>query len=506
MIALFELQVALRYLLPRKRSLSTTLVSWLSILIISLVVWLVLIFLSVTSGMERNWLKKLTSLHAPIRITPTDAYYASYYYRIDSLSAASNFSLKTIGEKSTSPFSDPYDPERDPELPLYWQPADRTADGTLKDPVKELLNTLESLHSAMPDIAYQDYEISGALLRIALHTDTFEGATSYLSQMTYLLSLTDKNPHLQELLLPPTNMQIPHAYFAQGHLHLPQQGNSFPVLLPKNYRESTVKIGDRGTLNFTAPSAAASQEMRIEIYVAGFYDPGILSVGNKCILVPPEVIHSISTGNQTFSPDGTPTNGIFVWTHDLSNTPHVAEQLNLRLAKAGLSSYWKVATYENFEFSKDLMLQFRSDKTLLLLIASIILLVACSNIISLLTLLVNDKKREIASLQSMGASSFSISAIFASCGIAIGVFSCLVGSLTALFTLKHLDTLVSCLSALQGRSAFNPAFFGSSLPNQLSAEALLFICIATPLLSLAAGLIPAWKASRIRPSSSLRSE
>jgi lipoprotein-releasing system permease protein len=88
----------------------------------------------------------------------------------------------------------------------------------------------------------------------------------------------------------------------------------------------------------------------------------------------------------------------------------------------------------------------------------------------------------------------------------MGAVSSLFGTALAVFTLRHLDSLVSFLSALQGRAAFHPAFFGQSLPNQLSYEALLFVLIATPLLSLAAGLIPALKASRIRPSSVLRSE
>ena len=88
----------------------------------------------------------------------------------------------------------------------------------------------------------------------------------------------------------------------------------------------------------------------------------------------------------------------------------------------------------------------------------------------------------------------------------MGVAACLLGSAAALLTLRHLDILVSFLSALQGHAAFHPAFFGTTLPNQLSYEALLFVLIATPLLSLTAGLIPALKASRIRPSSTLRAE
>lgn len=444
----------------------------MSITVISLVVWLVIVFLSVTTGIEKNWLGKLTTLHAPIRLSPTEAYYNSYYYKIDSLSTTSHFTLKTIGEKATSPLTDPYSAEVDAEIPFYWPKADPI------DPVKTAFQELSSL-----GIPFQDYEIGGALLRI-------NRGGHIISQMSYLLSYPDKNPKFQSLILEST----------------PVSDSEFSILLPKNYKESGIQIGDGGTLSYTSPTSLSSQEQRIGIRVGGFYDPGFVSLGNKCLIVPPEITRTIHASTQTFSPDGTPTNGIFVWIDDLGSVDKVKKEIAKRFEKAGIGSYWKIDTYKDFEFSKDLLLQFQSDRTLLLLIAGVILIVACSNIISLLVLLVNDKKKEIAILQSMGASFKSIAAIFGLCGIFMGTISCLLGGTLALFTLKHINHLASLLSALQGHNAFNPAFFGQSLPNQLSYEALLFVLIATPILSLAAGLIPAIKASRIRPSSVLRSE
>lgn len=470
---MFELSVAFKYLVPRKKSLSTALISLMSVLVISLVVWLVLVFLSVTTGIERNWLTKLTSLHAPIRISPTDAYYKSYYYQIDSLSAASQYTLKTIGEKAESSLSDPYSIDVDAEIPLQWPKNEKI------DPVKLAMKELSDL-----GLTHQDYEISGALLRLN------QAGGKMLSQMSYLLSTPTKNPKFPSLIVESA----------------PVKGSETPILLPKNYKDSGVKIGDFGSLNYTAATATSSQEQRIPVRVSGFYDPGLVSIGNKCIMVPSEITRTIHASSQTFSPDGTPTNGIFVWFEDFASAPAIKAQIADRFEKAGISKYWKIDTYRDFEFSKDLLLQFQSDRTLFLLIAAIILIVACCNIISLLVLLVNDKKKEIAILQSMGASFKSIAAIFGLCGIAMGAVSCLLGVSLAIFTLKHLNGLVSFLSALQGHNAFNPAFFGQSLPNQLSTEALTFVLIATPILSLAAGLIPAIKASRIRPSSVLRSE
>ncbi len=347
------------------------------------------------------------------------------------------------------------------------------------DPVKGAYRELEAL-----GLTYQDYEVSGALLRL----NRVGGGV--ISQMSYLLSYPEKSPSFSSLLIESR----------------PVSGPDVPIFLPKSYLDCGVQIGDGGALSYTAATVASSQEQRIPVRVTGFYDPGLVALGSKCVIVPSAVTRTIHTATQTFSPDGTPTNGIFVWLDDLSAVDALKETIERRFVEAGIAPYWKVDTYRNFEFAKDFLLQFQSDRTLLLLIAAIILIVACCNIISLLVLLVNDKKREIAILQSMGASFKSIAAIFGICGVAMGTLSCLLGSALALFTLKHLQHLVAFLSAIQGHNAFNPAFFGQTLPNQLSTEALLFVLIATPLLSLAAGLIPAIKASRIRPSSVLRSE
>ena len=83
--------------------------------------------------------------------------------------------------------------------------------------------------------------------------------------------------------------------------------------------------------------------------------------------------------------------------------------------------------------------QFQSDKYLFTLVGIIILLVACCNIISLLALLVNDKKKEIGILQAMGASKKSIALIFGTCGVAMGIVSSLIGTMRAIATLHYLD-------------------------------------------------------------------
>ena len=150
------------------------------------------------------------------------------------------------------------------------------------------------------------------------------------------------------------------------------------------------------------------------------------------------------------------------------------------------------------------MQELQSQKYLFMLIAVVIILVACSNIISMLIILVNDKKYEIGILRAMGATSVSISVIFGVVGTAIGICGSLLGTLLAITTLANIDLLVSFLSALQGHQMFSSNLYGNKLPSELSYEALLFVLFSTILTSLLAGIVPAVKACLVRPSTTLR--
>ncbi|MES2344716.1 MAG: FtsX-like permease family protein [Chlamydiota bacterium] len=641
---MFELSVALKYLIPKRKQLSVSLISLMSVGVISLVVWLLLLFLSITEGIEKGWLEKLTALNAPVRINPTPAYFNSYYYQIDSVSETSSFLYKSIGEKAEALISDPYSMDSDMEIPAYWPVIDKDSDGSIKDPVKKAYQILKN-----KGLIYQDYEISGALMRLELIRSKSQLITTHgdltqsnLTQASYVASFAENSPYVQSLiskpdakdlnnlfylanlhtlsldsllkqvdiksvktssnywrfppeLLPEKKQFFVEPYLSQGKLShfifnkkkgeplvrlgntLIFRGESYPlstifftteemyftvknvdgaskqnlrdvcfdvegslqgemfsgkiawdgleiadatihhlekiapasssgVFLAKSYQENGVRIGDRGYLSYTAPTASSIQEQRLPIYVAGFYDPGIMAVGNKCILAPGPIVHAINISNHSAHLNPSEANGIHVWFPNLNDAKKIKKEIITAFKESGIDNYWKVSTFHEYDFARDLMQQFQSDRYLFTLIGIIILTVACCNIISLLVLLVNDKKKEIGILQSMGASTKSIAAIFGLCGITMGILSSLIGIGAAFLTLHHIDIVVSLLSILQGHDAFNAAFYGKSLPSSLSHNALIFILIATPIISLLAGLVPAIKACRLRPSAILRSE
>lgn len=674
----FELSVALKYLIPRWKQLSVAIISLVSTLVVAMVVWLVLVFLSVTDGLEKKWIEELVSINAPVRMAPTDRYYDSYYYQIDSLASDSNYRSKSIGEKLASHAVDPYDPTFDSELPSHFPLPDKNEKEELKDLVKEAEETILSLQGTYPGMRFKEYEVSFGTLQLKLHRDLAASDHSYLSQISYIATHSLEESKLSQMIVPPTPEDYQHfltttyrneevrptlfttffshaqveslhpaasgyrlpkeLYPSSGHAEalvlyragliekvllpadkedlqnlkaelakegrtytmatidfgqktlstleelqdfsdiplivtpnlqfksrllpesislaerpsdlqfavtatlqslplegtiyldnlrfsqvreqdnpkrapwlcpkgrcgIPSSGLEQGVIISKQFRKNGVMLGDRGAILYSSPSLNAIQEQQLPIFVAGFYDPGLFPMGSKLIFVEPAVTEQLRS-NVAVS-DTMLGNGFNIWIDQNDKANHLKEELEQALQARGLAPYWKVESFTDYEFAKPILTQLKSDKNLFTLIALIILLVACSNIISMLILLVNDKKREIAIIQAMGASSMRVGLIFGFCGFVIGLFASILGVILSLFTLKHLQSLVDFLSFIQGHDAFQAAFYGSQLPNQLSLPALFFVLIATTLISLIAALVPAIKAAKIRPSQTLRSE
>ena len=196
---MFEFSVARKYLTPRWRQLSVSIISMISMLVISLVVWLIVVFFSVTNGLEQRWVQKLTAVTAPVRVTPTQDYYSSYYYLVDSIAGASDYTLKTIGDKLLTASGDPYDPETDEEPPFFWLPAERDEKGELKNLVADAFDFIK----AAGNFHASPYEITGANIKLRLlRLQEPVPSEATLAQTAYVASLDADGPQMDRTLMP----------------------------------------------------------------------------------------------------------------------------------------------------------------------------------------------------------------------------------------------------------------------------------------------------------------
>lgn len=248
---MFELSVACKYLIPRRRQLSVSIISLISVLVIALVVWLIVVFFSVTDGLEKSWIQKLTALTAPVRITPTEAYYHSYYYQIDAISEAANYSHKTIREKKESLVTDPYQSDIDEEIPSYWPTPDRTSDGKVKDLVKIIYASLNDIQD-IPGLQGQDFELTATHIRLRLlrnstllyANNVYGGTTqSALSYPAYLGNFERDNPHLSKTLLAVENQDFNNLLYLLGiaHEQMMDESSYEKVLFPSDILQRRLK-------------------------------------------------------------------------------------------------------------------------------------------------------------------------------------------------------------------------------------------------------------------------
>ena len=300
----------------------------------------------------------------------------------------------------------------------------------------------------------------------------------------------------------PPKITPPWAYYVNNKLVLDENS----ILLPIHFKEQGCMIGDDGFFSFGKSSPLMVSEQKKKIYTAGFYDPGVISTGVRYILTSRDVINSISSKEESLVIDPLVANGFQVWFDDTLKASEVTAKLKKDFEERGIAEFFTITPFYEYDFAKDLICQFQSDRDLFMLIGVIILLVAVCNIITLLLLLIHDKKTEIGIFLSLGASKSKIATIFALAGMFLGGISTIIGSGLAYITLKNIDVLIWILNTIEGREVFNSVFYGTKLPNEFSILAFTFIAISAPLLSLAAGLIPAIKACRLQPSQILRSE
>ncbi len=414
----------------------------------------------------------MVAITSPVRLTPTPEYYKSYYYQVDAYSQASNYAYKTLREKLNSPATDPYDPDHDPSLPLSLPKKEAV------DIVKSTMKALQAIKGTTSKV----FETAQATLHIRLVEEFSE---QEISINTVLMSVKDVSDRLAKSI----------------------EGSHFDrtsIILPKGFKEAGVKIGDSGYIAYHGFGAITPQENHLQVHVAGFYDPGILPLGAKIALVPPEILAQVESSS--LSENRNLPTGISVDFPDIKNAEKIKHTILEALEKAHLAKYWDVESYNDYEFTKDIFQQMRSDKNLFSLISIIIMVVASSNIISMLIILVHDKRKEVAILRALGASKASIGLIFGLCGFLLGAVGSIIGTIFAILTLNNISAILAFFGKLQGFEVLSSAYYANTLPSQVHVTSLLFVVAMAAVASCLAGLIPAIQASRINTSEALRNE
>ncbi len=185
---------------------------------------------------------------------------------------------------------------------------------------------------------------------------------------------------------------------------------------------------------------------------------------------------------------------------DLYNAPRISRQI-----EGKIPGYHRVIDWT--QHHANLFRAINIEKTMMLIILSLIIAVAAFNIVSTLVIVVNDKQADIAILRTLGASPGMIMRIFISQGMVIGLVGTVLGIVTGILTAQNIQTIVPALESLLGIKFLAPEIYLiSDLPSEMKWSDVFITGTISFCLTVLATIYPAWRASRVQPAEALRYE
>jgi lipoprotein-releasing system permease protein len=160
-----------------------------------------------------------------------------------------------------------------------------------------------------------------------------------------------------------------------------------------------------------------------------------------------------------------------------------------------------------FESNADFQAVLSFERNMIFFLLTFIIVVAAFSITSSLLVTVVRKTREIGLLGAMGGKARQVAACFCFQGLLIGAAGTLAGLGFGFALLHYRNAVVQLIAKFtMGQEVFVKFYQFSQLPANTETKDVVIIMVFSVLASTLAGLIPAWRAARLKPVEALRSE
>jgi lipoprotein-releasing system permease protein len=296
-----------------------------------------------------------------------------------------------------------------------------------------------------------------------------------------------------------TNMSVLPQSIVEGKFDISDRG----LLVGTEFaRNMDLHVGDRveiGSPIMLEAWKAASQKSNAPVPVLPEYDvTGIFDVGyyeyNLSV-----VVVSLRNAQDLYDLSNS-VHGLMVMVRDPYQAPKVAAELQVTLGPNYEIRTWMA---ENASLLNALVV----EKNVMFYLLFFIMIVAALCILSALITFVVQKTREIGMLKALGATDGQISRVFLSQAALVGAFGDLAGYGLGMLALTYRNEFLHFMNRMTGFELFPRSIYGFvDLPALIFPRDILLICGSAWVVCILGGVIPAWRAGRLRPVEALRYE
>lgn len=266
------------------------------------------------------------------------------------------------------------------------------------------------------------------------------------------------------------------------------EGKGYPSMLIGRYLADRLylSVGDTALLISLSGFSSMFQMPPMQPFIiTGIFEFGFYEFDNTYLYI------STAAAQKLFQ-YGDAVSGIEIRLDNLYAAKEVVKKIEHILGFPFTAETW-------FELRQNLFSWMQLEKMAAFLVLCLIIIVAASNVVSVLFMLVIEKTREIGILKSVGANAKTILRIFLFEGLVVGFLGTLGGNIIGL-GLCFIQYKYKLLT-LPGDVYFIP-----SLPIKTEPLDIVFISIASILICLIAAIYPASKASKLDPVEAIRYE
>ncbi|WP_258240526.1 lipoprotein-releasing ABC transporter permease subunit [Pseudidiomarina homiensis] len=137
-------------------------------------------------------------------------------------------------------------------------------------------------------------------------------------------------------------------------------------------------------------------------------------------------------------------------------------------------------------------------RVVMFLVLVLVLAVACFNIVSTLVMTVQEKRRHIGILRTMGLRRGGLVKVFMLQGLQNGAVGVVLGGIAGVTLSLGLPSFLQLLESMSGSSILaSDVYFVDSIPVLIQLSDVMLVAAVAFLMSLVATLYPAWRASRV---------